>query len=184
MASRPSALPSAILRVKMEHDERQRAIVGSCGRVGEYDDQRKERSGSPCKAALRTDADALQSLLTGLTGAFCDKVGSGVDSVNHSLFVLELWEFRSHDSQYDSLVLGERLEWLEATGTRGVVLKIEGVDVQFVEQLRGYDVVCPLSEVSRVYVIACRGRGRGTMGVSDCSSSLPFSETERAAHAR
>ena len=52
--------------------------------------------------ALRTDADLLQCLITGLSSPFRHKFGSAVDAPFHRLLVLQLRELRADDTNDDA----------------------------------------------------------------------------------
>ena len=104
--------------------------------------------------ALRTDADLLQCLITGLSSPFRHKFGSAVDAPFHRLLVLQLRELRADDTNDDVLILGQVLERLEAACPFRVVLQVEGVDVKVLEKLARNFVIRPLSEVSATNEVA------------------------------
>jgi hypothetical protein len=106
------------------------------------------------KATLRADADALQRLLTRLTTARGNKVRRLVDPLLHRLLILQLAELGANHTDHDVLVLGQKLERLEAAGALGVVLKVKSVDVEVLEQLLGNDVVRALGEVAAADEVA------------------------------
>jgi len=100
------------------------------------------------ETALRAEANALQGLLLRSAASRRDELGGLVDPLLDLLLVLQVAQLGADGSDDDVLVLGEELEGLETAGTGGVVLEVEGVDLEVGEELLGDDVVSALGEVA------------------------------------
>ena len=98
------------------------------------------------ETALRTYAQSLDGLLFRLAATFGHELGRFVYPGFHLLFVLELRELAGDHTEYHVLVFGEELQWLEAAGSRGVVLEVVRRDVKVVEELLGDYVVAAFLE--------------------------------------
>lgn len=106
------------------------------------------------EAALGADHDSLQRLLPALSGALGDPACSLLHPPLHLLLALQLPQLGAHHTQNDILVLGKVLQGLEAAGARGVVLEVEGVDVEFLEKLLGDHVVGARGKVAAADEVA------------------------------
>lgn len=100
------------------------------------------------ETALRGNADALERLLLGLAAALGDELSRLVHASLHLLLVLEGRHLGADDTNDHVLVLREELQGLEATRALGVVLKVEGVDVEVLEKLLRDDVVGTLGKMA------------------------------------
>lgn len=93
------------------------------------------------EAALRAHAHPLERLLRRLAAALGHPLGRAQHALLHLLLVLELWQLGADNADNDVLALGQVLQGLEPAGALGVVLEVEGVDIQRLEELLGNDVV-------------------------------------------
>lgn len=93
------------------------------------------------EATLGADRHPLERLLPGLTRSLRNPAHSLLHPSLQLLLAFQLPQLRAHNTQNDVLVLGKVLQGLETAGALGVVLEVEGVDVELGEKLLGDDVV-------------------------------------------
>lgn len=106
------------------------------------------------EAALGTDANPLQGLVSGLARPLGHDVSGSEDALAQLVHVLERGELAGDDAEDDVLVGRQLLEGLERPRPLRVVLQEVRVDVDLVEQLRRDAVVPALREVPAVGEVA------------------------------
>lgn len=106
------------------------------------------------ETTLRADSDLLQRLLLSLASTLCHKLGRLVDPCLHLLLVLQLTKLGRDDANHDVAVFGQELKRLKATRALGVVLEVEGVDLQLGEKLLCDDVVRTFGKVATADEVA------------------------------
>lgn len=103
---------------------------------------------------LRTNRHSLPRLLLGLSTALGHPLHRLFNASLDLLLVFQLPQLGRDHADHHVLVLGEVLQGIKPAGARGVVLEVEGVDVEFGEQLLGDDVVGARGEVAAADEVA------------------------------
>ena len=106
------------------------------------------------EAALRTHAHPLQRFLPRLPGPFGHEVSRLVEARHHLRLVLQAAQLGRDDPHDDVLVLRQVAQGLEPARALGVVLEVEGVDVEVTEEFGRDDVVGALGEVAAADEVA------------------------------
>lgn len=104
--------------------------------------------------ALRAHGNPLERLLLSLALTLGDPIRGAQYTLLHLLLVLQLGQLCADYSNDDILVRWEVLKGLKTSSALGVVLEVEGVDVEVAEELLGDDVVLALGEVAAADKVA------------------------------
>ena len=94
------------------------------------------------KAALGREAEVLKRHV----------LGGLVDALNEELLILKTRLLAGHKAEHDFLALGNVRKWLEAAGSRGIKLQVEGIDVLVGKQVGRNGLVAALKGVGGVVV--------------------------------